>query len=186
MTLLRVMRAGDGSLSNEGGYDVLRALFGMVLPTIAFAGVACAEEAKAPAPSEQKAAVVTPLERVQNSAKGQLKNPYTGDPEAIKEGRTLFLSYSCNGCHGGTGGGGMGPPINNEVWVYGSDDDTLFRLVTLGSDELQKQGYFRKGMETVVAPMPPVGQLVDSDEHLWKIFAFVRSIYTGDPSRKNW
>lgn len=165
---------------------MLKTMIPMVVLVIAGTGVACAEETAPPAPGPQKSAVVTPLERVQSTAKGQLKNPYTGDADAIKEGRTMFLSYSCNGCHGGTGGGGMGPPVNNEVWVYGSDDDTLFRLVTLGSDELQKQGYFRKGMETVVAPMPPVGQLVDSDEHLWKIIAFIRSVYTGDPSRKNW
>ena len=27
----------------------------------------------------------------------------------------------------------MGPPLTNEVWVYGKDDVTLFRLVALGS-----------------------------------------------------
>ena len=36
------------------------------------------------------------------------------------------MSAGCNGCHGGTGGGGMGPPLTNQIWVYGSDDDTLF------------------------------------------------------------
>ena len=52
------------------------------------------------------------------------------------------MSAGCNGCHGG-GGGGMCPPLTNDVWLYGAGDDTLFRLVTLGSDELQKQGYKR-------------------------------------------
>lgn len=151
---------------------------------VGHAGIGRAQDA--PAAAEKKADVMMPLERVQNTPKGELKNPFTGSAEAIKEGRGLFLSYSCNGCHGGTGGGGMGPPINNVVWIYGSDDDTLFRLITLGSDDLQKAGYFRKGMENVVGPMPPVGQLVKSDDELWKIIAFIRSIYTGDPSRKNW
>ena len=59
------------------------------------------------------------------------------------------MSAGCNGCHGGTGGG-MGPPLTNPVWVYGSDDDTLFRLISLGSDELKKQGYTRKGSENVL------------------------------------
>jgi mono/diheme cytochrome c family protein len=168
---------------------MLKTPFAMVLPLVAWAGIGYAQEtpAQAPTPAMIKPAdIITPLERVQNTSKGGLKNPYTDNAEAIKEGRGLFLSFSCNGCHGGTGGGGMGPPINNVVWVYGSDDDTLFRLITLGSDELQKQGYFRKGMENVVAPMPPVGQLVKSDDDLWKILAFIRSIYTGDPSRRNW
>ena len=43
----------------------------------------------------------------------------------------------CNGCHGGGGGGGMCLPLTNETWVYGPDDDTLFRLVALGSAELK-------------------------------------------------
>jgi mono/diheme cytochrome c family protein len=167
------------------GSVVIKTVIALVLPVIASFGGAYAQEAPAPA-EQKKAAIVTPLELVQNTPKGKLKNPHTNDADAIKVGRGFFLSYSCNGCHGGTGGGGIGPPINNEVWVYGSDDDTLFRLITLGSDELQKQGYFRKGMESVVAPMPPVGQLVDSADNLWKIIAFIRSIYTGDPSRKNW
>ena len=75
----------------------------------------------------------------------------------------MFLGYSCNGCHGGGGGGGMCPPLTNDVWVYDGDDDTLFRLVTLGSDELQKQGYTRKGRENVVGPMPPFGTLIKNE-----------------------
>ena len=86
------------------------------------------------------------------------------------------MSAGCNGCHGGGGGGGMGPPLTNEVWVYGKDDDTLFRLIALGSDELQKQGYSRKGSENVVGPMPPMGTIVKSDDDLWKIIAWIRSV----------
>jgi hypothetical protein len=44
----------------------------------------------------------------------------------------------------------MCPPLTNDVWLYGAGDDTLFRLVTLGSDELQKQGYKRVKHEVVV------------------------------------
>jgi mono/diheme cytochrome c family protein len=86
------------------------------------------------------------------------------------------MAAGCNGCHGGSGGGGMGPPLTNQVWVYGNDDDTLFRLVALGSDALQKQGYNRKGSESVVGPMPPMGGVVKSDEDLWKVIAWIRSI----------
>jgi hypothetical protein len=68
--------------------------------------------------------------------------------------------------------------------VYGGDDDTLFRLVTLGSDELQKLGYTRIGRENVVGPMPPMGAIVKSADDLWKILAFVRSNYSGDPAYK--
>lgn len=129
-----------------------------------------------------------PLEAVKNTPIGQLKNPFTTDNTALVElGRKRFLSASCNGCHGGTGGGGMCPPLSNEVWVYGSDDDTLFRLIALGSIELSAQtGLSRKGRENVVGPMPPHGTIVKTEADMWKIINFIRSIYRGDPAKKTW
>ena len=78
----------------------------------------------------------------------------------------------------------MDPPLTNDIWVYGGDDDTLFRLVTLGSDELQKQGYTRTGRENVVGSMVPFGTIIKSSDDLWKILAFVRAKYSGDASHK--
>lgn len=131
---------------------------------------------------------MTPLEKVAATPVGELKNPYKDANDQVLElGRKKYLSASCNGCHGGTGGGGMCPPLSNEVWVYGSDDDTLYRLIALGSDEFTKQtGVSRKGRENVVGPMPGHGQIVKTDDDMWKIITFIRSIYRGDPSRKNW
>jgi mono/diheme cytochrome c family protein len=140
-------------------------------------------EAGAPAAEEAPSPLIA---KVKPAEKGTLKNPYTDKPEAIEEGRKIYMGYSCNGCHGGGGGGGMCPPLTNEVWVYGSDDDTLFRLVTLGTVELQKAGYTRKGREGVVGPMPQFGGLIKSEDELWKIIAFIRSVYKGDPARRNW
>lgn len=151
----------------------------------ATAELRAALEAQGTAEAEETE-VVPPLDLVADTAKGGLKNPYTGDPKAIAEGRQLFLANSCNGCHGGTGGGGMGPPLSNAVWVYGPDDDTLFRLLAKGSEELQAEGYTRIARERVVGPMPPFGELIESSEQLWKIIAFVRSIYNDDPSKKTW
>lgn len=127
-----------------------------------------------------------PIEVVESAPVGTLHNPFTGQADKIAEGRKLFFGYSCNGCHGGGGGGGMCPSIKNDIWVYGSDDDTVFRLITLGSDNLQKKGYVRQGMETIVGPMPPMGTLMKSDEELFKIMAFIRSLYTGPKDRVNW
>ena len=81
-----------------------------------------------------------PLERVAAAPKGTLKNPYTDNPEAIAQGKKLYFGKSCNGCHGGGGGGGMCPPLTNTVWVYGDTDDTLFRLISLGSDNSRRPG----------------------------------------------
>ena len=33
--------------------------------------------------------------------------------------------------------GGMAAPLTNPIWIYGSDDDTLFRLIVLGTLEFQ-------------------------------------------------
>jgi mono/diheme cytochrome c family protein len=120
------------------------------------------------------------------AAKGTLKNPFTDNKEAIAQGRQLYLDYSCNGCHGGGGGGGMCPPLTNERFVYGSDDDTIFRLIAIGSAELQKNGFKRIARETVVGPMPPYVEIIDSEEELWKIIAFVRSVYRGRAKKRDW
>lgn len=128
-----------------------------------------------------------PADLVAGTAKGKLQNPYKdSQADVVAAGEHLYLSYGCNGCHGGGGGGGMCPPLTNDTWVYGGDDDTLFRLVTLGSDELQKAGYVRKGREPVIGPMPPFGAIVKSSDDLWKIMAFVRSKYSesADPKYK--
>jgi mono/diheme cytochrome c family protein len=135
--------------------------------------------AAAAAPAAAGAAM-TPQARVDSTPKGQLKNPYKDDDAAVvAAGKDFYFHSGCNGCHGGNGGGGMCPPLTNDIWVYGGDDDTLFRLVTLGSDGLQAKGYTRVGMEHVVGPMPPMGAIVPTDDALWKILTFVRSNYHG-------
>ena len=124
---------------------------------------------------------VAPPDLVKQTPKGQIKNPYNDtQADIVADGEKKFLSYSCNGCHGGGGGGGMCPPLTNDVWVYDGDDDTLFRLVTLGSDELQKAGYSRHGSENVVGPMPPFGTLIKSSDDLFRILTFVRSKYSSN------
>lgn len=124
--------------------------------------------------------VIDPLVLLTETAKGGLTNPYLGDAEAIEKGHELFLANSCNGCHGGNGGGGMGPALSNGVWVYGREDDTLFRLVTLGSDGLQENGYSRIAREKVVGPMPSYEGIIENADDLWKILAFVRSVSPTD------
>jgi mono/diheme cytochrome c family protein len=148
-----------------------------------------ADSPAAPAAAGATAAAPTgksPAEVVKDAPKGSLKNPYNPAQENIvSQGHELFMSYSCSGCHGGTGGGGMCPPLTGDVWFYGMDDDTLFRLVTLGSLDLQKAGFEHLGGPTGM-PMPPFGSIIKSDEELWKILTWIRSVYKGDPKKKTW
>jgi mono/diheme cytochrome c family protein len=131
----------------------------------------------------EAAETFTPLERIALTPKGQLKNPYQDFAAVAAEGHRKYMAAGCNGCHGGGGGGGMAPPLTNQVWIYGDDDDTLFRLIALGTGKLSpdnafgKLGYRRKGSEAVVGPMPHFGEIIKTDDDLWKIIAWMRSVY---------
>ncbi len=96
-------------------------------------------------------------------------NPYTGDSTAIAQGRKLYLKFNCYGCHGTMGGGGMGKPLNDEQWIYGGDDASVVETIRQG-----RQG-----------GMPPYDELLKEDE-IWKIIAYIRSYYKGDPSKAPW
>jgi hypothetical protein len=116
-----------------------------------------------------------PLDLVKAVPKGGLRNPYNDKIAEIQDpGHKVYMKLSCNGCHGGGGGGGMCPPLTNQTWVYGADDDTLFRLIVEGSDGLKAQGYVRKGSENVVGPMPPFGALAKSSDDVWRMITWIR------------
>ena len=98
-------------------------------------------------------------------------NPFSKSAEAVLDGRKLYLKYGCSGCHGMGGGGGMGKPLIDDEWKFGSDDDTLFKLVR---GEIPNQ------------TMPNAIGKALTDEEVWKVMLYVRSVYAGDPSKINW
>ena len=73
-------------------------------------------------------------------------------------------------------GGGFCPALSQGVWIWGNTDDVLFRLIALGSAELQKRGWTRYQYGTVKAPMPEMGHVIKTSDHLWQIVSFIRSI----------
>lgn len=133
------------------------------------------------------AKTMTPLERVASTPRGELKSPYADIAAVAEQGRRIYRSLDCGGCHGGGGGGGMAAPLTNEVWIYGNDDDTLFRLIVLGTGSLSiddgftKQGFVRKGSENVVGPMPPYGRIVKREDDIWKMIAWIRQQIANKP-----
>jgi mono/diheme cytochrome c family protein len=145
-------------------------LLGLIVAALTGGGDAAAAEA------------MTPLERAVSTPRGQLKSPYPDVASVAAEGLKIYRSHDCNGCHGGGGGGGMAAPLTNQIWIYG-DDDTLFRVIALGTgslspgDAFQKQGFVRKGSENVVGPMPPFGETIKTDDDVWKIIAWIRSVH---------
>ena len=124
----------------------------------------------------------SPFETAAHTPRGQLSTPYTDFAKVAADGYRIYRSHDCGGCHGGGGGGGMAAPLTNEVWIYGSADDTLFRVIALGTGALspgnafQKQGFVRKGSENVVGPMPPFGEIFKSDDDIWKIIAWIKFV----------
>ena len=97
------------------------------------------------------------------------KNPYTGDPEAIAEGKEYYKMLNCYGCHGMRGGGGMGPSITDAKWNVGNGAD---------ADIMQQ---LMKGR----GKMPSFEDSIDPDQ-AWKIIAYVRSLYKGSPNTVTW
>jgi len=88
----------------------------------------------------------------------EVKNPYEGKPEAIKEGEKVF-DAKCADCHGGDAMGQSGPDLTDEKWIYGGSDADVFETVSNG----------RKG------GMPSWRSELNKDE-IWKAIAYLRSL----------
>ena len=69
---------------------------------------------------------------VAGAGKAKKLNPYTGQVDAIQEGKALYDRYGCADCHRterGAGGGGRGLPVVDDEWEFSSDDETLFKVI---------------------------------------------------------
>lgn len=92
-------------------------------------------------------------------------NPLDQEPSAIQQGRRLFVQFNCSGCHGGRAGGGMGPSLRDQVWLYGHDADHIFGSIADG----RAHG------------MPAWGVRL-SDQQIWQLTAYIQSLRTdGEP-----
>ena len=120
----------------------------------------------------------SPAEIVATTERGQLKNPLSITPELIDEGKALYQAKTGGACHGGNGGGIHCPSLKNDAWIYGSDDDTLFRLITVGSEAMLANGYSRGDKEKHAGPMPSFSATIFDEKELWKIIAYIRSLQT--------
>ncbi|MEP7008044.1 MAG: c-type cytochrome [Sphingomonas bacterium] len=91
-----------------------------------------------------------------------MPNPYGDSTGAIVDGKRLFTAMNCAGCHGYTGAGGMGPPLNDDYWRYGGAPSQIYKSLYEGRP---------KGM-------PAWGHALPADQ-LWKLTAFVSSLGGG-------
>jgi cytochrome c oxidase cbb3-type subunit III len=87
-----------------------------------------------------------------------VKNPYERNAWAISEGKRLFSWYNCQGCHA-NGGGGMGPPLMDDQWIYGSDPENIFATIVEGRPN---------GMPSFRGKIP--------EYQVWQLAAYVQSL----------
>jgi cytochrome c oxidase cbb3-type subunit 3 len=90
-----------------------------------------------------------------------LKNPFEGDDAALVAGRKLFVSFNCSGCHGGRAGGGMGPSLRDEDWIYGSEPADIFDSIAEGRAH---------GMPAWGVLLPP--------QYIWQLVSYIDSLRT--------
>jgi len=77
---------------------------------------------------------------------------------AVSQGKRLYRWYNCSGCHA-QGGGGMGVPLTDDKWIYGSSPADIFRTIQQGRPN----------------GMPSFGGRIPEDQ-VWQIVAYVRSM----------
>jgi cytochrome c oxidase cbb3-type subunit 3 len=77
---------------------------------------------------------------------------------ALSQGKTLFRWFNCNGCHA-AGGGGMGPALMDDKWLYGSSPQDIYNTIMEGRPN---------GMPSFRARI--------SEEQAWQLAAYVRSM----------
>jgi cytochrome c oxidase cbb3-type subunit 3 len=62
---------------------------------------------------------------------GATLSDYQENAYAMNEGKRLFDSYNCSGCHA-HGGGSIGPPLMDAAWIYGSEPINIFATIVEG------------------------------------------------------
>jgi len=90
--------------------------------------------------------------------------PYEANAYAISEGQRLYNWFNCVGCHA-HGGGAIGPPLMDDVWIYGSEPANIFASIVEGRPN---------GM--------PAFRGKIADYQVWQIVAYVRSLAGLEPT----
>ena len=98
----------------------------------------------------------------------ELRNPHEGDKKAIALGGQLFVAYNCIDCHGADGAGAMGPSFQDGRWHFGGSAGAVFESIYQGRPD----------------GMPAWGGRI-SDDQIWMLTAYVRSLAASDISTEN-
>jgi cytochrome c oxidase cbb3-type subunit 3 len=83
---------------------------------------------------------------------------YQENANALQEGKRYFSAFNCAGCHA-HGGGGMGPALMDDQWIYGDRPEQIFATIVEGRPN----------------GMPSFGGRIPADQ-VWQLAAYVRSL----------
>jgi cytochrome c oxidase cbb3-type subunit III len=135
-----------------------------ILAACVLAYSACSREDRQLRPSPSASEIIN---TVQVSGLNPGANPVSPPPTppyyqesayAVSEGQTLFNQYNCVGCHA-NGGGGIGPPLMGNYWIYGSEPGNIFTTIIQGRPN---------GMPSFRNRIP--------EYQVWELVAYVRSL----------
>ena len=83
---------------------------------------------------------------------------YDDNAWGTTEGKRLFNWMNCSGCHS-NGGGGMGPPLMDDIWIYGYEPEQIYHTIVEGRPN----------------GMPSFRDRL-TNQQVWELVAYVRSL----------
>jgi len=134
-----------------------------LLVVLALGAAGCEREARRfqePASSAltPKAAPGAELQAGGGSGLQSVSNPAEENAYAVSQGKRLYGWYNCNGCHA-NGGGGSGPALMDDKWLYGHEPANVFQTIVEGRPN----------------GMPAFGGRIPESQ-VWQLVAYVRSM----------
>jgi cytochrome c oxidase cbb3-type subunit 3 len=133
----------------------------VVAMALVLLALACERESR---PAEKLASAVTQPPTLSDLFPGGTPppgsdvSPFQQNAWGMAEGKRLFSYYNCSGCHA-NGGGGMGPALMDDKWIYGSHPTAIFSSIVEGRPN---------GM--------PAWRNKIADAQVWQIVAYVQSM----------
>jgi cytochrome c oxidase cbb3-type subunit 3 len=100
-----------------------------------------------------------PIEQVSRATTQHAgSSPYEENAYAVAQGKRLFVWFNCVGCHA-HGGGGIGPPLMDDTWIYGHEAQNIFQTIVQGRPN----------------GMPSFRDRI-TEQQAWQLVAYVRSM----------
>ena len=140
----------------------------LAAPLAALALAACDREEREPrgAPvGDSGPAAITQgtLYAGQPAPPGPSHQEFEGNAYHISQGKQLYTWFNCNTCHA-NGGGGIGPPLMDDTWIYGGTLDNIYATIVQGRPN---------GMPSFREKIP--------EQQVWQLAAYVRSLSDQTP-----